>query len=157
MALLYHLQTQFEHVSWERVVSGMGIVNLYDFFREYRQVIEPDWLHNAISRGDAAAVISQAGMAGTDSICVETLRTFVRLYGAEAGNLALKTMSSGGLYIGGGIAPKILPLLKSPLFMQDFLQKGRMRPLLTAMSVNVILNDRAALLGAAYWANQRRN
>jgi glucokinase len=149
MALLYHLQTQFEHVSWERVVSGMGIVSLYDFLRGYRLVDEPNWLRTEMAQGDAAAVISQAGMAGTDAICVETMQMFVRLYGAEAGNLALKTMSSGGLYIGGGIAPKILPLLQSGLFMQAFLQKGRMRPLLEKMPVNIILNERTALLGAA--------
>ncbi len=149
MALLYHLQLQFEHVSWERVVSGMGIVSLYDFLRGYRLLDEPDWLHTALAAGDAAAVISQVGMAGTDAVCVETMQMFVRLYGAEAGNLALKTMSSGGLYLGGGIAPKILPLLQNGLFMQAFLQKGRMRPLLAAMPVKVILNERTALFGAA--------
>lgn len=148
-ALLVHLQAQFGHVSWERVVSGMGIVSLYQFFRVYRQVAEPHWLRDAIAQGNAAAAISQAGLADTDAICVETLRTFARLYGAEAGNLALKTMSRGGLYIGGGIAPKILPLLQSGLFMEGFLHKGRMRPLLEAMPVKVILNDRAALFGAA--------
>lgn len=148
-ALLQYLQAQFEHVSWERVVSGMGIVSLYDFFRQYRRVVEPDWLRAEINQNDAAAVISQAGVAGTDEICVETLHTFVRLYGAEASNLALKTMSSGGLYIGGGIAPKILALLQSGGFMQAFLHKGRMRPLLEKMPVKIILNDRAALLGAA--------
>lgn len=148
-ALLVHLQAQFGHVSWERVVSGMGIVSLYQFFRAYRQVAEPHWLRDAMAQGDAAAAISQAGLAETDAICVETLHTFARLYGAEAGNLALKTMSRGGLYIGGGIAPKILPLLQSGLFMEGFLHKGRMRPLLEVMPVKVILNDRAALFGAA--------
>lgn len=148
-ALLVHLQAQFGHVSWERVVSGMGIVSLYQFFRAYRQIAEPHWLRDAMAQGDAAAAISQAGLAETDAICVETLRTFARLYGAEAGNLALKTMSRGGLYIGGGIAPKILPLLQSGLFMEGFLHKGRMRPLLEAMPVKVILNDRTALFGAA--------
>lgn len=94
--------------------------------------------------GNAAAVIADAALSGRDEICVETLQRFVRLYGAEAGNLALKIMSRGGLYLGGGIAPKILPLLQGGAFLEAFLSKGRMRPLLEAMPVRVILNDRAA-------------
>lgn len=149
---LSYMQRQFSHVSWERVVSGMGIVSLYGFLRQHRQKIEPLWLQTALAHQDPAAVITQAATAGTDEVCVETLRMFVRLYGAEAGNLALKVMSRGGVYLGGGIAPKILPWLKNGLFMQAFLHKGRMRPLLEAMPVKVILNERAALLGAAYRA-----
>lgn len=151
-AFLQHLQHSFEHVSWERVVSGMGIVSLYHFLRAHRQLPEPTWLQAALEQHDAAAVITQAATAGTDEVCIETLRMFARLYGAEAGNLALKVMSRGGVYLGGGIAPKILPWLKSGLFIQAFLHKGRMRPLLEAMPVKVILNDRAPLLGAAYRA-----
>jgi len=90
-------------------------------------------------------------------ICIETLDLFVHLYGAEAGNLALKTMSRGGLYVGGGIAPKILPLLQRDVFLQAFLNKGRMRPLLEAMPVRVILNDRAALYGPALCAGKNAN
>lgn len=146
-ALLRHLQRQFGHVSWERVVSGMGIVSLHEFLCQYRQITVPDWLAEQMQCGDAAAAISHA--AGRDELCAETMRCFVRLYGAEAGNLALKTLSRGGLYLGGGIAPKILPLLQSGEFIEAFLNKGRMRPLLEAMPVKVILNDRAALLGPA--------
>lgn len=152
VALLQRLQQQFSHVSWERVVSGMGIVSMYHFLRAHRQLLEPTWLQAAMAQHDPAAVITQAATAGTDEVCVETLRLFARLYGAEAGNLALKVMSRGGVYLGGGIAPKILPWLKSGLFMQAFLHKGRMRPLLEAMPVKVILNERAALLGATYRA-----
>lgn len=146
-ALLRTLQQQYQHVSWERVVSGMGIVDLHAFLRQYRSIAAPDWLQVEMAAGDAAAAISNAALR--DEICAETMQLFVRLYGAEAGNLALKLMSRGGIYIGGGIAPKILPLLQSGEFIEALLNKGRMRPLLAAMPVKVILNDRAALYGPA--------
>ncbi|MFA6921656.1 MAG: glucokinase [Gallionella sp.] len=148
-ALLRHLQQRHQHVSWERVVSGMGILSLHDFLRAYRQVPAPDWLIDEMQSGDVAAAISSAALAGRDELCIETMDCFVRLYGAEAGNLALKIMSRGGIYLGGGIAPKILPLLQNGVFLEAFLNKGRMRPLLEAMPVRVILNDRAALYGPA--------
>jgi len=153
-ALLRTLQQQYQHVSWERVVSGMGIVDLHAFLRQYRGVPVPGWLQEDIAAGDEAAVISSAYLK--DDICAETMQLFVRLYGAEAGNLALKIMSRGGLYIGGGIAPKILPLLQSGEFMEALLNKGRMRPLLEAMPVKVILNDRAALYGPALRAAAKK-
>lgn len=154
MALLRHLQQQYRHVSWERVVSGMGLPSLHEFLRNHRQAPAPQWLAEQMRDGDAAAAIADAALGGRDEICVETLNWFVRLYGAEAGNLALKTMSRGGVYLGGGIAPKILPLLQNGLFVEAFLDKGRMRPLLENMPVRVILNDRAALFGAALRAAQ---
>ncbi|HCI14248.1 MAG: glucokinase [Gallionellales bacterium GWA2_60_142] len=154
MTFFLYLQRQFGHVSWERVVSGMGLLSLYHFLCMYRHAEVPQWLLDEMQSGDAAAAISNAALAGKDALCVETLQRFVRLYGAEAGNLALKTMSRGGLYLGGGIAPKILPLLRDGAFIEAFLNKGRMRPLLEAMPVRVILNDRAALLGAALRAEQ---
>lgn len=153
-ALLRHLQQQFGHISWERVVSGMGIVSMHEFLRAYRNIPVPDELAQAMRDGDAAAVISQAAMNNQDEICVETMLLFVRLYGAEAGNLALKTMSHGGIYLGGGIAPKILAMLQHGEFLEAFLSKGRMRHLLEAMPVKVILNDRAALYGPALRASQ---
>jgi len=148
-SLLRHLQQQFGHVSWERVVSGMGIVSLREFLCLYRGKAAPEWLISEMQSGDAAAAISAAALAGRDEICAQTMQLFVQLYGAEAGNLALKTMSRGGLYLGGGIAPKILPMLQSGEFLAAFLNKGRMKPLLEAMPVKVILNDRAALYGPA--------
>lgn len=151
-ALLRHLQSRYAHVSWERVVSGMGLVDLHDFLRVYRKVAVPRWQAEEMRENDAAAVISRAALSGRDDICIETLELFVHLYGAEAGNLALKAMSRGGLYVGGGIAPKILPLLQRDIFMRAFLNKGRMRPLLEAMPVRVILNDRVALYGPAVCA-----
>ena len=101
------------------------------------------------------AVISAAALAGKDAMCVQALDMFVGFYGAEAGNLALKIMSTGGVYVGGGIAPKILEKIKGPLFMQSFLAKGRMGALLEAMPVRVIINDNTALLGAARCAAER--
>jgi len=153
ISFLRHLQQQHRHVSWERVVSGMGLVSLHGFLRLHRNAVAPQWLTEEMQCGDAAAAISAAALSGRDAICTETLARFVRLYGAEAGNLALKVMSRGGLYLGGGIAPKILPLLRDGAFpgafLGAFLSKGRMRPLLEAMPVRVILNDRAALFGPA--------
>jgi glucokinase len=99
--------------------------------------------------GDPAAAIANAAMAGNDEICRQTLSVFVRLYGAEAGNLALKSMSRGGLYVAGGIAPKLLQLLQQGDFIAAFLDKGRMRHLLEAMPVYIVLSDRVALYGPA--------
>lgn len=155
MELLRYLQRRYAHVSWERVVSGMGLPDLHDFLRLYRKSVLPPWLADEMRAGDAAAAISRAAAAKSDDICVETLALFVQLYGAEAGNLALKTMSRGGLYVGGGIAPKILPLLRGNGFLQAFLSKGRMRHVLEAMPVRVILNDRVALYGPALCAGRQ--
>lgn len=153
VALLHYLQQRYRHVSWERVVSGMGLPDLYEFLLLYRNAVAPQWLAEEMHSGDAAA-IANAALSDRDEICVETMNWFVRLYGAEAGNLALKIMSRGGLYLGGGIAPKILPLLQNGIFLDAFLNKGRMRPLLETMPVKVILNDRAALYGPALRAAQ---
>lgn len=152
---LRHNQRNCEHVSWERVISGMGLLDLYAFLLDYRQASTPSWLAEQMRDTDRAAAISAAALADSDAVCVETMRLFVSLYGAEAGNLALKVMSRGGLYIGGGIAPKILPLLQTGGFLEAFLDKGRMQPLLEAMPVKVILNDRAALYGPALFAAQQ--
>ncbi len=151
-ALLKYLQQRYEHVSWERVVSGMGIVALYEFMCHYHHATVPAWLNDEMEQGDAAAAIANAAIAERDVLCVETLDWFLQLYGSEAGNMALKMMSRGGVYLGGGIAPKILSRLQNGIFLKAFFNKGRMRPLLEAMPVKVILNDRAALYGAALLA-----
>lgn len=151
IALYEYLRTQYGHVSWERVVSGPGLVNVHDFLRAHRSVPVPSWLGDEMAAGDAAAAISGAALAERDDVCVEALDLFVHLYGVEAGNHALKIMSTGGVYVGGGIAPKILETLKGPLFMDGFLDKGRMRPLMESMPVRVILNDRTALYGPALY------
>jgi len=149
MDLLRHLLTEFEHVSYERVVSGPGLLNMYRFLRDTGRAEEPAWLADTPSQRDPSAAIAHAALEGTSALCVQALDLFMSLYGAEAGNLALKVMATGGVFVGGGIAPKIIQKLKDSTFMAAFTAKGRMRPLLEAMPVRVILNEKTALLGAA--------
>ncbi|MCE0482633.1 MAG: glucokinase [Methylacidiphilales bacterium] len=150
--LLAYLRAKFGHVSWERVLSGMGMKNLYEFFRQHSGQAEPGWLTDQIRQGDLGAVVTQAGLAGRDQVCVDALDCFTRNYGAEAGNLAMKMLALGGIYIGGGIAPKMLPKLESDIFLDAFSHKGRLSPLLQTIPVYVILNDKTALQGAAWYA-----
>jgi len=147
--LLRYLIARYGHVSWERLVSGPGLVNIHDFLVVHRGYTVPPWLREELQSGDPAAVISLAAQSGRDALCVEALALFVHLYGVEAGNLALKMMASGGLYIGGGIAPKILDQLAGGAFMDAFRAKGRMSALLEQIPVRVVLNDRTALYGPA--------
>ena len=147
--LLQHLRRKFGHVSYERVVSGPGLQNLYNFLRDSGRGTEPDWLVERLRREDPSAAIASAALEGSSELCVLALDRFVSNYGAEAGNLALKFLSTGGVYLGGGIAPKILPKLREPVFLESFTDKGRYRKILETIPVRVILNDRAALLGAA--------
>jgi glucokinase len=139
------------HVSWERVVSGPGFVNLHDFLVEHRSA-ENSTEHLEVSHEDEPEEITKLALEGRCSFCVQALGLFVEFYGAEASNLALKLMATGGVYLGGGIAPKVISKLKEPAFMEAFLDKGRMRPLLEAMPVRVIVNEGTALLGAARYA-----
>ena len=147
--LLRYLKARHTHVSWERLVSGPGLVTLHEFLCRYHAAPAPGWLQSEMQSGDPAAVISRAALSGRDAQCVSALELFVHLYGVEAGNLALKIMATGGFYIGGGIAPKILRPLTDGGFMAAFCAKGRMRPLLEQMPVRVILNDHTALFGPA--------
>ncbi len=152
IALLRHLRRRYDHVSWERVVSGRGLVNIFDFLCEHRRVQPAPWLAEAMRGGDAPSAISGAALEGRCELCSEALDLFVRLYGVEAGNHALKMMATGGVLIGGGIAPKILERLTGPAFLQGFHSKGRMESLMRAMPVKVILNDQTALYGSALYA-----
>jgi glucokinase len=152
MDLLVYLRARFGHVSYERIVSGPGLVNVFHFLRDTGRGAEPKWLSDEMLHSDPAAAISRAALDGKCPLCEQALDLFVSIYGAEAGNLALKIMSTGGVYLGGGIAPKIVPKLSGPLFMEAFVCKGRMQPLLEAMPVKVITNDKTALLGAARYA-----
>jgi glucokinase len=155
IALLQYLrETHGGHVSYERILSGPGLVDLYTFLRRYRGQPEPDWLTQALQAEDPGPVISQHGIAGDDAVCVETLDWFASIYGAEASNLALKCMSVGGVLIGGGIAPQLLPVLQNGSFMRGFVAKGRFAELLRTIEVKVALNPRAPLLGAAHVASQ---
>ncbi len=153
--LRYLLTTLKGRVSFERVVSGIGIKNIYAFLRDDQKMDEPAWLRERMQSEDANAVIGHCAEDGSSEICYETMQMFASALGAEAGNLALKVLAVGGLYIGGGIAPKVLKTLSSGVFRQGFLDKGRMAPLLQSMPVRVILDDTCALLGAAGYAEAR--
>jgi glucokinase len=146
--LLRYLRTSYLHVSYERVLSGPGLYLIYQFLRD-TQKNEPTWFSEKLPTGDPASLIAEAGLEGKPDICKNALQLFVSIYGAEAGNMALKTLAMGGVYIGGGIAPKILPALQDGTFMKSFLAKGRYKRLLAKIPVRVILNPHTALLGAA--------
>lgn len=149
-ALLSYLRIRFGRVSWERVVSGMGIANLYEFMLAHQHTTTPPWLQQAIAEGgDTAAAVAQAAAAGRCPVCVETMQLFLRLYGREVGNVALKQMALGGIFLGGGIALKNLSLLRNSAFLEGFFDKGRMTPLMHQMPVRVILQPHTPLLGAA--------
>ena len=147
--LLRYLLSRFQRVSYERVLSGPGLLNIYEFFRDTRRAEEPAWLSEKMQRSDPSAVIAQEAPEDRSPLCAQALQLFVSLYGSEAGNLALKVLATGGLFIGGGIAPKIIQKLKDSTFLESFTSKGRMKPLLEAITVRVILNEKTALLGAA--------
>ena len=153
--LKYLMRTLKGRVSFERVVSGLGIKNVYGFLKDDQRMEEPAWLRERMVNEDPNAVIGQCAEEGASELCVETMRMFAEAFGAESGNLALKVLSAGGLYLGGGIAPKILKTLQTGGFMRAFLDKGRLSPLLEAMPVRVILDDTCALLGAAAYAEAR--
>jgi glucokinase len=145
------------HVSCERVLSGPGLKNIYDFLHDTGRGKEGAVIAAQMQSADASAVISKAALAGKCPLCVQALEMFVAFYGAESGNLALKMLATRGIYVGGGIAPKILPMLKRPIFMEAFASKGRMRAVLEKIPVHVILNDQTALLGAARFAAVKAN
>ncbi len=150
--MLKYMRAKFGHVSWERLVCGPGLVNIYEFLRDTGRGEEPPWLAAEMKQGDPAPVISRTALAGKSALCEKALDLFVVLLGSEAGNMALKVLATGGVYIGGGIAPKILPKLQTPAFLAAFTNKGRLREVLESMPVRVILNDAAGLRGAAYRA-----
>jgi glucokinase len=147
--LLRFLTQRFGHVSYERILSGPGLVNVYEFLREKKSAEEPAGFAAKLAHADAAAMISAAALDGSNPLAGQALDLWISIYGAEAGNVAVKIMATGGIYLSGGISPKILPKLKTSGFMAAFLDKGRLRPLLAAIPVHVVTNDKAGLLGAA--------
>jgi glucokinase len=155
--LLRFLKQRYNgRISFERVVSGMGMTGIYEFLREVKGLEEPVWLAEKITEAhDPNSVITEMGLAAKSELCAKTLDMFASAYGAEAGNLALKVLSVGGLYVGGGIAPRILEKLKDGTFLKAFTDKGRLSQLLINMPVRVILESRAALMGAAAYAEAR--
>jgi glucokinase len=154
--LLEWLIAEFGHVSWERVLSGPGLGNLYRFLRDTGKAPESAEVAEKMAASDPNAVIADLGLAGTDPLCTQTLDLFVTLYGSEAGNLALKVLALGGIYIGGGIAPKIAQKFTEPSFFQAFHDKGRMQELLISMPLHVILDPNTGLYGAAVFALRSR-
>jgi len=151
--LLFWLQEQYGHVSWERVVSGPGLYALYRFLIETKREVASVMVERAFETNDPPTIISQHGLSRTDSACTRALDWFITLYGREAGNLALKMLSVGGLYVGGGIAAHIIDRLKNGPFVEALVSKGRFRELMESMPVYVLLNDNTALLGAAHVAS----
>lgn len=156
--LLEYLSKRFDHVSYERVVSGPGLFHIYQFLRDRRSSGEPSWLAERFEREDPATVITATASDGSHPLCVRALDLFVSLYGAEAGNLALKSLATGGVYLGGGIAPKIINKLLDGTFMKAFTAKGRYASMLGRIPVRVIFNEKTGLLGAAqYGLDHLRN
>jgi len=149
MELLDYLLKRFRRVSYERIVSGPGLFNVYQFLRDTGKGDEPPWLTEQLRSGDPSHKISQNALEGKSPLCIQALDLFVSIYGAKAGNLALTFMATGGLYVGGGIAPKIITKLQEPGFLNAFVSKGRLQPLLQNIPVRVIMNPKTALIGAA--------
>ncbi len=147
--LWQYLHARYGHVSIERVLSGPGLFNIYSWLKDSGQYKEPEWLAGDIREMDPSMIITQAAMNKDQPLCVATLDMFVSILGAVAGNLALTGMTTGGVYLGGGIPLKILPKLGEGIFLKSFTNKGRFKGLLEKIPVRVILNDRAAQLGAA--------
>jgi glucokinase len=153
--MLVYLRREFGHVSWERVIAGPGLFNVYRFLRDTGRGEEPAWLKEELAHEDPSVQIARLGLASESELCVRALEIFVSMYGAEAGNLALKLMATGGIFIGGGITPKLLRKLQGCGFMAAFVRKGWLEHLLRHIPVRVILNDKSALLGAARAAAMR--
>jgi len=153
LRLCSHLLGKHGHASWERVLSGPGLVEIYEFLGDVEGLKTP--APDPRGEADPAAAIAARALEGGCPVSSLALDLFVEFYGAEAGNLALKLFATGGIFLGGGIAPKILPRLQGPSFLESFLSKGRLRALLEGIPVRVILNDKTALLGAAQCAAVR--
>lgn len=152
MEVLSFLLKRHEHVSWERLLSGNGIFTIWQFLTDVEKKDRPNWLLQQMKNTDPAPIISKAALEGTCPVCMEAIEMFNRYLAVEAVNLILKIKSTGGLYLAGGIAPKLLPLLKTATWKEVFEKSGRMRKLLDEVSVYVVLNQKAPLLGATYYA-----
>jgi len=152
--LWQYLNKRYGHVSTERVLSGSGLENIYSFLKESGRYKEPSWLSRKMREIDPARAITEGAINAGNRLCAATLNMFVSILGSVAGNLALTGMATGGVYLGGGIPPKIIPILRKNVFMKAFEDKGRFRGFMEKIPVRVILNDKAALLGAAHCAFQ---
>jgi glucokinase len=150
--LLRFWRARLGQVSWENVLSGPGTFHIYQFLRDTGRGTEPPWLTEELKNTDPPVAITRAALAGKSELCTKTLELLITYYGAESANLALKMLATGGVYVGGGIAPKLIERLKDGTFMKAFIGEGRMKDLLAAMPVRVIMNDKTALIGAARYA-----
>ena len=153
--LLHYWQQQVTHVSYEQVLSGPGLFNIYQFLKQRGYGEEPAWLTQQLAQADPSAIIAEMGLTNNNKLCVQALNMLVSIYGAEAGNLALKFMALGGVYLGGGIAPKIVTKLQEGIFMSAFTDKGRFAQLLNTIPVYVILDPKVGLWGAAGYTLQQ--
>ncbi|MEO5891501.1 MAG: glucokinase [Ferruginibacter sp.] len=152
MAVLTFLLARHEHVSWERLLSGSGIYTIWEYLTQVEKKESPTPLLEQIQKDKDPAIISKAALDGSCAVCVEAIQMFDRYLATEAVNLVLKLKATGGLYLAGGIAPKLLPLLNPETWKGVFNKSGRMRQLLNEVSVYVVLNEKAPLIGAAYYA-----
>jgi glucokinase len=150
MRLFHYLSQLFDHISYERVLSGEGLFHIYQFLRDSKKFgSEPSWLQAKMKGEDPAEVISEMARLKKNRLCMKALDLFSSIYGAAAGNVALQVMAIGGVYVGGGIAPKIIWKLKDGTFMKAFKNKGRLSHIVAHIPVKVIMNEKTALLGAA--------
>lgn len=147
-----YLQKKFGHISWERLISGPGILNIYEVLRSLSGRKEPDWLKENFQNKDPSVVITETALDGKDPVCKETLELFIRFLAIESAQLALKFKATGGIYIGGGILPNIIKGINREIFQRDFVQSDLMGALLQTVPIKVILNEKTALLGAVYYA-----
>lgn len=154
ISLCRYLRKRFGRVSYERLVSGSGLVNIYTWLKETGGTVEQGWLTEELRNNDSARVISENGMTGKDRQCEKALDLFVSIFGSIAGNLALTGMATGGVYLGGGIVPKIKQKLLKGGFVSSFMHKGRYRQFMENVPVNIVLNDKSALIGAACHASE---
>ena len=145
------LQKKYNIVSWEKVIAGPGIFDIYRFLCDVKKRPAEDWLEEAFSKEDPSAVISQSALEEKDPVCIETMELFVRYLARESCNLVLKMKATGGLFLGGGIPPKITSLLQQNVFYDNFLDCDRMQHLVKKVPIKIILNNKTALLGAAYY------
>ena len=150
--LWQYLHRRYGHVSVERIVSGSGLVNIYEWLKKSGRIDKSERFNQPLKENDPAMAIANAALSNEDPGCVEALNLFVSIFGAVAGNFALFGLTTGGIFLGGGISPKILPTLKEGIFMKAFVNKGRFKEFLETIPVSVILNDKAALIGAAHCA-----
>lgn len=152
--LFLFLKKKFGHVSYERVVSGPGLLLLYQFLIETKREKSSAEVKKEMERNDPSQVVSEWGRTNRDPACSQALDWFLSFYGAETGNMALKFLALGGVFVGGGIAPHLIERMKTGSFLSAFFDKGRFKSLLESVSIWVVLNDDAALLGAAYFGER---